>query len=203
MTRISSWRHWIAPFVLATMLGACGGQKEPAQKAVADAESAISALRSDAAKLAPDDLSALDESLVQLKADFDRQDYKTVIAASPVLMTRVGALQETISARKADQVAHAAQLTESWNALSAEVPEIVDAVNARVEALVRTKKLPTGMNTTSFETTRAAAGDMTQTWQKALGAFANDNMEEAVGSAQSAKQKGAEVMNTLGMKPNT
>src|SRR4249920_2602432 len=94
MTRIGSWRHWIAPLVLATTLGACGGQKEPAQRAVADAESAISALRSDAAKLAPDDLSALDESLVGLKADLDRQDYKAVIAASPVLMTRVGALQE-------------------------------------------------------------------------------------------------------------
>lgn len=203
MTRIGSWRHWIAPLVLATTLGACGGQKEPAQKAVADAEAAISALRSDAAKLAPDDLSALDESLVGLKADFERQDYQAVIAASPVLMTRVGAVQETISARKAEQVAHAAQLTESWNTLSAEVPEMVDAVNARVESLVRTKKLPTGMNTASFESTRAAATDMTQTWQKALGAFANDNMDEAVGSAQAAKHKGAEVMNTLGMKPNT
>jgi hypothetical protein len=203
MVRIGSWRYWIASLVLATALSACGGQKEPAQKAVTDAEAAISALRSDAAKLVPDDLSALDESLVGLKADFDRQDYRAVIAASPVVMARVGALQETISTRKAEQVAHSAQLTDSWNALSTEVPEMIDAVNARVESLVRTKKFPSGMNTTSFETTRAAATDMTQTWQKALGAFANDNMEEAVGSAQAAKQKGAEVMNTLGMKPNS
>ena len=203
MVRISSWCYWIASLVLATALSACGGQKEPAQKAVADAEAAISALRSDAAKLVPDDLSALDESLAALKTDLDRQDYKAVIAASPVLMARVGALQETISTRKAEQVAQLAELTDSWNALSTEVPEMIDAVNARVESLVRTKKFPSGMNTTSFETTRAAATDMTQTWQKALGAFANDNMEEAVGSAQAAKQKGAEVMNTLGMKPNS
>ena len=203
MIRLGSWRSWIAPLVLAAALSACGGQKEPAQQAVTDAESAISALRSDAAKLVPDDLSALDESLAALKADFNRQDYKAVIAASPVLMTRVGALQETISTRKAEQAAHASQLTDSWNALSNDVPEMVEAVNARVESLVRTKKFPAGMNPTSFDATRAAATDMTQTWQKALGAFANDNMEEAVGSAQAAKQKGAEVMNTLGMKPNS
>ena len=203
MIRIGSWCYWIVPLVLATALSACGGQKEPAQKAVADAEAAISALRSDAAKLVPDDLSALDESLAGFKADLDRQDYKAVIAASPVLMARIGALQETISTRKAEQVAHSAQLTDSWNALSTEVPEMIDRVNARVESLVRTKKFPSGMNTSSFETTRAAATDMTQTWQKALGAFANDNMEEAVGSAQAAKEKGAEVLHTLGMKPNS
>ena len=43
---------------------------------------------------------------------------------------------------------------------------------------------------------------MTQTWQKAL-THCYDNMEEAVGSTQAAKQKGAKVMNTLGMKPNS
>jgi hypothetical protein len=203
MIRIGSWCHWIAPLALATALSACGGQKEPAQKAVVDADRAISALRNDAPNLAPDDLTALDESLAVLKADLDRRDYKAVIAASPVLMTRVGALQETISTMKAEQAARAAQLTDTWTALSTEVPEMVEAVNARVKSLVRTKKYPAGMNTSSFETTRAAANEMTQTWQKALGAFANENLEEAVGSAQAAKQKGAEVMNTLGMKPNT
>ena len=80
---------------------------------------------------------------------------------------------------------------------------MIDAVNARVESLAHTRKFPVGMNKTSFETTRTAATEMTQSWQKALGAFANDNMEEAVGSAQAAQQKGAEVMSTLGMKPNS
>ena len=118
MTRIGYWRHCTAPVLLCMALCACGGQKEPAQKAVADAEAAISAVRNDAARLAPDDLRALDESLAALKADLSRQDYKAVLAESPVLMTSAAALQETLATRKAEQAARAAQLTHSWNTLS-------------------------------------------------------------------------------------
>ena len=107
------------------------------------------------------------------------------------------------AAAKAAEAAHTASLTESWNTLSNEVPGMVEAVNARVASLARTKKFPAGMTAATFETTRAAAGDMTQSWQKALGAFANSNMDEAVVSAQAAKQKGAEVMSTLGMMPSS
>src|SRR5262245_44193967 len=200
MMRVDSGRHWMLAALVAAMLGACGMQKEPAQKALAETEAAISALRSDAASSAPDELAALDESLAGLKADFQRQNYKTVIAASPVLRATAVALQETIAGRKAEQAARAAQLKNSWNALAAEVPGMVSAVNARVDSLGRTRKYPAGMNRSGFETTRATATEMTQSWQKALGAFANDNMEEAVGSAQAARQKGAEVMNSLGME---
>jgi hypothetical protein len=202
MITTGSRRHWIASLLLSAVLCACGGQKEPAQKAIADAEAAISAMRDEAGNFAPDELKALDESVASLKADFGRNDFKAVRAAAPVLMTRVSAVQETIAAKRAEQVAHAEELTSSWNALSTEVPEMVEAVNARVNSLARTRKFPTGMNAGSFENTRAAATEMTQTWQKALGAFANSNMEEAVGSAQQAKQKGADVMSTLGMKPS-
>jgi hypothetical protein len=187
--------------VVAAMLCACGTQKKPAERALAETEAAISSLRSDAASIAPDELAALDESLAGLKADLQRQNYKAVLVASPVLRARAAALQETIAAEKAEQAARAAQLTDSWNALAAEVPEIVSAVNARLESLARTGKLPAGMNRTGFEATRAAATQMTQSWQKALGAFANENRKEAVGSAQEAKQKGDEAMNGLGMEP--
>lgn len=203
MIRVTSGRHWILPLAVAAMLCGCGMQREPAERAVAETEAAISSLRSDAASIVPDDLMALDESLAALKADLERQDYKAVMAGSPVLMARVGALQETIDTRKAEQADRAAHLTDSWNALAAEVPEMVSAVNARVDLLARTRNFPAGMNRTGFETTRAAATEMAQAWQKALGAFANDNMEEAVSSAQAAKQKGAVVMSGLGMKPNT
>jgi len=203
MIRVSSGRHWILSLAVAATLCGCGMKKEPAQRAVEETQAAISSLRSDAASIAPDDLLALDGSLAALKADLERQDYKAVMAASRVLMARVGALQETIAARKVEQAARAAHLTDSWNALAVEVPEMVSAVNARIDSLARTRNFPAGMNRTGFETTRAAATEMTQSWQKALGAFANDNMEEAVGSAQAAKQKGAVVISSLGMKPNT
>jgi hypothetical protein len=199
----SAWRLWSLPLAIAAILCACGMQKEAAQEALAETEHAVSSLRSDAASVAPDELAALDESLAGLKADLARQDYRAVVSGAPVLMARVGALQQRIIAKKAEQAARAARLTESWNALVAEVPDLVNAVNARVDSLAHTSKLLAGMDRTAFEATRAAAIEMTQSWQQALGAFANDNMEEAVGSAEAAKQKGAEVMTRLGMEPNT
>ncbi len=202
MTTTGTWHRWAAPLLLAVVLGACGGEKEPAQKAIADAEAAISAIRSDAG-MALEDVKALDDSLAALKVDFDRKDYKAVLAAAPALMSRVDAAQESIASRKTAEAARAATLTDDWNTLSTQVPEMVEAVNARVESLARTKKFPAGMNAAGFESTRAAAGEMTQSWQKALGAFANSNMEEAVVSAQAAKQKGTEVMSTLGMTPSS
>ena len=73
MTTTGTWHRWAAPLLLAVVLSACGGEQEPAQKAIADAEAAISAVRSDAG-MALEDVKALDDSLAALKADFDRKD---------------------------------------------------------------------------------------------------------------------------------
>lgn len=193
----------VAVLSLAMVLGACGGQREPAQTAISEAEAAVAALRDDAEKFAPGELTELENSLAILNADFAREDFKAVLAAAPVLMTRVSAVQETIVAKKAEQEALVQKLTDSWNSLSAEVPELLDVVTARVDSLARTKKFPAGMNATTFETTRASVVAMTQDWQKALGAFANSNMQEAVAMAQSAKDRATEAMNALGMKPGS
>src|SRR4029453_16095016 len=102
MIRVSSGRHWILPLAVAATLYGCGMQKQPAQRAVAETQAAISSLRSDAASIASDDLMALDESLAALKADLERQDYKAVMAASRVLMARVGAVQGADPTQKAE-----------------------------------------------------------------------------------------------------
>jgi hypothetical protein len=204
MRTAGSLHRWSVLLLLSVaVLVACGGQKEPAQKAIADAEAAITAMRADAGALVPDELNGLDESVAALKTDFARNDFNGVLAAAPVLMTRISAMQETIATKKAEQAARVAELTSNWRALSAEVPQMVEAVNVRVDSLTRTRKFPAGMNATGFENARVAASEMTDSWKKALGAFANNNMEEAVGSAQQAKQKGVDVMNTLRMKPSS
>ena len=58
---------WIMIAVALIAVG-CANQKEPAQKAVASIESAVAALREDAAKYAPDDLQSVDTTLAGLKA---------------------------------------------------------------------------------------------------------------------------------------
>jgi hypothetical protein len=97
----------------------------------------------------------------------------------------------------------AQQLTERWNTLSTELPEMVESVTARVTSLSKTKKFPEGVDAASFENIKMAADTMAKDWQAALGAFANNNMQEAVDMAQAAQDKGTEVMNALGMTPTS
>lgn len=109
--------------------------------------------------------------------------------------------QQAKVAKEAQEIqakAQEAQLTDRWNTLSAEIPQIVDVVTARVELLEKKHEFPEGVDAREV---KQAASTMTESWQQALGAFANSNMPEAVAAAQMAKDKGSEVMQTLQMTP--
>ncbi len=203
MTALSRVPSWTGLLLATVILAACGGQREPAEKAVAEAEASIAALREDAARFAPDQLKDLEDSLAQLKDNLARENYPAVLTLARELTKRIGTVNETVAAEKVNADALAQQLTERWNTLSTELPEMVESVNARVASLAKSRKFPDGVDAASFENIKAAADTMAQNWQQALGAFANNNMQEAVDMAQAAQDKGTEVMNALGMTPTS
>jgi hypothetical protein len=194
---------WTGLLLASLMLAACGGQKEPAEKAVAEAEASIGALREDAARFAPDQLKGLEDELAQLKDNLAKQNYPAVLTLARELTKSIASVNETVASEKANADALAQQLTDRWNTLSTELPEMVEAVTARVASLTKSKKFPEGVDAASFENIKAAAETMSKDWQAALGAFANNNMQEAVDMAQGAQDKGTEVMNALGMTPSS
>jgi hypothetical protein len=100
------------------------------------------------------------------------------------------------AAQEAKAMADERVTTERWNALSTEIPTIIETVTERVDQLA---KEPTKPET--FAETKTVVDKMNESWQQALGAFANNNMKEAVDMAQVAKDKGVEAMNTLGLHP--
>ena len=203
MTARSRVLHWTALLLASLMLAACGGQKEPAEKAVAEAEASIAALREDAARYAPDQLKGLEDELGQLKDNLAKQNYPAVLTLARELTRSVASVNETVAAEKANADVLAQQLTDRWNTLSTELPEMVESVTARVASITKTKKYPEGVDAAAFENIKASADTMSKDWQAALGAFANNNMQEAVDMAQAAQDKGTEVMNALGMTPTS
>lgn len=192
-------RQWLALLLAGALLGACAGQKEPAQKAIDTAEAAIAAIRQDAATYVPDDLKGLEESLAGMKSNFAKGNYPAVLTASRELNTRIAAVTSAVAAQKTENEVQTAQLTEQWNTLSVEVPEMVEAVTARVDSLTKSGKLPKDVDAATFERVKTDAATMAQSWQQALGAFSNGNMQEAVDMAQVAKEKAGVVMLTLKM----
>ena len=107
-------KQWLQSFVafavVALVAAGCANQMEPAKKAIADIEAAVAAAGDDAAKYIPDEVSAVNDKVASLKAQFDKKDYKGVIAAAPAVLAQAQALAASAAAKK----------TESMDALNAE-----------------------------------------------------------------------------------
>ena len=63
-------KMFVALTATALVLAACANHKEPAEKAIAQVESALAEIRGDAEKYAPEELKGLDESVATLKRGF-------------------------------------------------------------------------------------------------------------------------------------
>ena len=169
----------------ALLLSACANQMEPAQQAIAGIDSAISAASPDAAKYIPDQLTAVQAKLADLKAAFDKKDYAAVLAGAPALLADAQGLLGTAALKK-DEVLKA--MTGEWNMLSTSVSTLVTAVSTRAAKLG--KHVPEGVD---------AAG-LTALWSKAQGAFAAGNVEEAVTTAKDVKAKAEAAAAALKIK---
>jgi hypothetical protein len=178
-------------------LAACAGQKEPAQKLIADIEATVTAASAEASKYVPDQLMDVQGKLTGLKALFDKQDYPGVVTGAPAVLVAAQSLA-TAAAAKKDDVLKA--LDEKWTALAGTVPGFAIAIHARIEALSKpsSKKAGAGIDLAGA---KAAASDASLLWSKAQAAFAAGNLDEAVTAGKDVKSKLEAVAATLKFDP--
>jgi len=173
----------------------CANQAEPAMHAVTTVEANVAELRVDAAKYAPDELKAADSKLAALKADLAQEHYRPVLAGASELNKDVTVLKETIVAKKT-QIAAA---TNEWTDLSEEVPQMVAAIENRVDSLSQSRKLPEEVKKETLEAAKSELATMKSTWAEATAAFSAGNANEAADKARMVKAKGEEVQQQLAM----
>jgi len=187
----------------ALMLAGCANQMEPAQKAIADIEAAITAAGPDASQYIPNELQAVTSQLADLKAKFDKKDYKGVLAAAPALLTQAqGLAGAASSARQAAEAARTAELetlNAEWTTLSGTLPAAVAAIESRVTILSKSKKLPANLDAATFEAVQAGLADSKALWDQATAAQASGNIEGAVTAARQVKEKTDAALAALGM----
>lgn len=169
----------------ALVLAACSSQKAPAHKMLDQIQSAIKTAGPDAEKYTPDDLIEVQKKFGELKAQYEKGDYKAVVNGAPELLGTAQSLA-TSAAVKKDQQAKA--LNGQWAALAADVPGNVNLIQSRIDFLSRpqNKKLASGVDIDSAQVGLRDAKDL---WGQAQRSYAGGQVDAALASGNSAKAK--------------
>jgi hypothetical protein len=190
---------WCVLAAAALLVAGCAGQKGPATQAIASIETTLGSIRDDAAKYASTELQQAETALAGLKDSLARKDYKGVIAAAPGVTAQVAALQSAVTAKKAEVQAAMAAAGDQWRAMSADLPNMIAAIESRVDTLGQSKKLPKTLSADAFKAAKEGLDFMKSTWAEASKLFGSGNAVDAVAKANAVKEKGAEVLKLLGM----
>ncbi|HUQ09870.1 MAG TPA: hypothetical protein VM146_06095 [Steroidobacteraceae bacterium] len=182
----------------ALVLTACANQKEPAEKAVAQVEASLSSLKGDAEKYAADDLRGVEESVARLKGELASKNYKAVMMQTPNVRSSIAALKDTVAKKKADAEEMLAAAQQEWTDLNTRVPDMVTKLQAKVDSLTKTRKLPKGLDKAGFETAKTDFEALKSSWAEAGAEFNSGMVADAVRRARAAKAKGEELMQKLG-----
>ena len=186
----------LTALIASLALAACANQAEPAKKLLGDVEAAVTSAGADAREYIPEQVASVNQKLAELKAAFDKQDYKAVIAGGPALLTEAKGLTDAAEAKKKE--AHEA-LSGQWTALAAEVPQSVAAIEAKLATVTKSKKLPTGLSKDGLAAAKSALADAKAAWDEAKAAFGAGNVQAALDKAKAVKAKVDEVATTLGV----
>ena len=190
---------WLLASLAALVLVGCAGQKEPAEKALASAQAALATIHDAAQKYAPDQLQAVEAQLAGAKDSLAKGDYKGVLAAAPALSSAISSLKDTADAKQKDAEAAAAQAKDAWGPLSSDVPNMVAAIQSRVDVLSKSHHLPKGVSKDGLASAKSGLDSMKAAWSDASNSAAAGDFVTAVGKAQAMKAQAADIMKSLGM----
>lgn len=190
---------WLLASLAALVLVGCASQKEPAEKAIASAESALAEIHDSAQKYAPDQLQAVEAQLAGVKDSFTKGDYKGVLAAAPALNSAISGLKDTAEGKQKDAEAATAQAKDAWGPLSTDVPNMVTAIQSRVDTLSKSHHLPKGVSKDGLASAKSGLDAMKTAWSDASNAATSGDFTTAVSKAQAVKAQAADIMKSLGM----
>ncbi len=190
---------WFAASMAALIVFGCASQKEPAEQAVANIEATLGNVHDSAAKYAPDALRSAEAEVATLKNNLAQGDYKKVLADAPAVSTTLANLQQAAVSNQEAADTKVAQTKQQWRALSISVPKMIAAIQARVDELSKSRRLPKGVTKASSAAAKASLESLNSTWAEATGAVTNEDYAGGVAKGQAAKDRATEVMRELGM----
>lgn len=180
---VRSFRGYACLLGATLLFAACSMQREPAQKTLSDIEALVNSSSAEAAQYAPDQLQDVQSKLGELRAAYDKGDYKAVLSGAAPVMSAAQGLAGA-AAVKRDEVVKA--LTTEWINFASSLPENASAVQNRIDFLSKkeNQKLASGVD---LDAARVNLAQVNALWSKAQSAFSAGNLPDAVTTAKSVK----------------
>ncbi|MDF3020726.1 MAG: hypothetical protein K0Q92_2029 [Steroidobacteraceae bacterium] len=178
----------------------CAKQRAPAHDALEKIEKSLADVKTDAAKYAPDGLKGVETQYERLKASFEAKEYDNVLAGTPALEKAVGSLKDAVASGKAQARSALAAAKTEWEGLSADVSRQVESIQARIDELSKSKRLPWGIKKDEFEGSKSAFESMKTQWQEATDEYNKGDAIEASAKAKTAKGMGDQIYDQLKIK---
>lgn len=166
--------------------------KAPAAAAITAAQSALDAVKTEAAKYVPDQVRSVEATLASAKASFEKQEYKAALTSAQDVAAKAKDIGAAAAAKKAE-------LAKTWEDMSGGLPKMAEAIKSRVDILSQSKKLPAGLDKDKLEGAKTGLATVNQSWTEASDAYKSGNMADAIAKATAAKAKAVEVMTALNM----
>jgi hypothetical protein len=183
----------LLPLAAALIFAGCGS-RGTAQSVLGQSEGILNGMREQAATTAPEELKAAEATLAHMKKSFDEREYKVVVADTPKFNAQVKTLYDAMAAgQSANAVA-----AQEWSALSAQVPQSIEAIQARVDSL-KPAALPKDVTKVELETAKKDLEIMKASWEEATQAANAGNPVEAASKGRIVQAKTEELKNSLGM----
>lgn len=179
-------------FVSISFLMACSGGKSAADLAIKTAEEAVNVTKAEAAKIVPEEVKSLEDTLAAAKEKFAQGEYKTALEEATAL---AGKAKEVLAAAKVKKE----ELTQKWTELSQGLPKMVEEIQVKVDSLSKVKKLPASITKEGLAEAQAGLVSVKDEWGKVQQSFTNGNLTEAVNMATSLKDKAVKIMEALGL----
>lgn len=178
---------------VSVLLISCeSADKAPAAAAITAAQSALDAVKTEAAKYVPDQVRSVEATLASAKASFEKQEYKAALTSAQDVAAKAKDIGAAAAAKKAE-------LAKTWEDMSGGLPKMAEAIKSRVDILSQSKKLPAGLDKDKLEGAKTGLATVNQSWTEASDAYKSGNMADAIAKATAAKAKAVEVMTALNM----
>ena len=161
---------------------------------ISQADASVEKVRPDAEVNTPAELKPVEATLAHMKQNFDQHEYKAVKQELPQLNAQYQTLVEAIGVKQAEN----ATIIQEWSTLNNEVPQTVEAVQARVDSL-KPGALPKGVTPDEVATAKKELETAKVTWDEATKAANAGNPAEARDKARIVQAKMEELKSSLGM----